>query len=435
MNNKYSAKFNIDYTKFKTTTSKRRRPSATRELTKISYSMPHNVISLAEGMPNEETFPITEITVKLTGGASFVLEGDELGAALQYIPSQGYPPLLQAMREYQKRVHNPPTWDNREIIVVSGSQDGLSKALEAIIAPGDPILVQDPVYPGVTIVLAPHQAEIIPVPQDKLGIVPDKLRQILEKRDIEGKKMPKLLYINATGANPTGSLMPTDRRRKIYQIACDYDFLILDDDPYHFMYFTQEEPTSFLTLDTEGRVIRLDSFSKVLSSGLRIGLVTAAAPLIASMELHIQSSHLHATTLSQVILYKCLKIWGYNGMMEHYRFIRSFYKERRDRMSEIATKYLKDLADFEKPEAGMFLWIKVRGIKDTWNMLMKRGIKHGILMTPGAAFLIDSSMSSNAIRASFSRINYEEMELAMKRLAKLIQDELSYENLLAIDNT
>lgn len=108
----------------------------------------------------------------------------------------------------------------------------------------------------------------------------------------------------------------------------------------------------------------------------------------------------------------------------------------------------------------MFLWIKVRGIKDTWNMLMKRGIKHGILMTPGAAFLIDSSMSSNAIRASFSRINYEEMELvcilfyilkyyfivdflltfifkfqAMKRLAKLIQDELSYENLLAIDNT
>lgn len=87
--------------------------------------------------------------------------------------------------------------------------------------------------------LAPHQAEIIPVPQDKLGIVPNKLRQILEKRDIEGKTMPKLLYINATGANPTGSLMPTDRRRQIYQIACDYDFLILDDDPYHFMYFTQ----------------------------------------------------------------------------------------------------------------------------------------------------------------------------------------------------
>lgn len=87
--------------------------------------------------------------------------------------------------------------------------------------------------------LAPHKAEIIPVPQDNLGVIPEKLRQILKQRKIEGNKMPKLMYINPTGANPTGSVMPPARRRQIYQIACDYNFLILDDDPYHFLYFTQ----------------------------------------------------------------------------------------------------------------------------------------------------------------------------------------------------
>ena len=121
---------------------------------KIAYSAPHSIISLAEGMPNEETFPFTEITLKLIGGKSCVLEGEELAAALQYIPSQGYPPLLQLIREFQKRAHTPPSWESRDVVIVAGGQDGLSKALEAIIGPGDPILVQDPFYPGAGVVVS-----------------------------------------------------------------------------------------------------------------------------------------------------------------------------------------------------------------------------------------------------------------------------------------
>lgn len=128
---------------------------------KIAYSVPHSVVSLAEGMPNEETFPFTEITLKLVGGRSFVLQGEELAAALQYIPSQGYPPLLQAIREFQKRAHAPPLWESRDVVVVSGGQDGLSKALEAIIGPGDPILVQDPYYPGAGVVVSGNARKLI----------------------------------------------------------------------------------------------------------------------------------------------------------------------------------------------------------------------------------------------------------------------------------
>ncbi|XP_014468256.1 PREDICTED: kynurenine/alpha-aminoadipate aminotransferase, mitochondrial-like isoform X2 [Dinoponera quadriceps] len=375
-------------------------------------------------MPNEKTFPFTEISVKLYDGTSFILDEKELAAALQYIPTQGYPPLVQALREYQRRAHAPPLWESRDIVVVSGAQDGLSKILEAVIGTGDPILVPNPLYPGVEVVVAPHQAELIAISQDDDGPVPKALRETLRDRQLSGEKMPKIMYINPTGTNPTGIIIPLERRKEIYSIACEYNFLIVDDDPYHFMHFDKEEPRSFLSLDTEGRVIRLDSFSKVISSGIRVGFVTAAAPLIASVELHLQSSHLHAPTLSQVIFYKLLKMWGYDGMLAHYMRLRCFYKERRDVIAALAHKHLNGLVDFNVPKGGFFLWIKVRGIENTWKMMMQRGVTEGVIMAPGAAFMMDTTKPCNAIRASFAKASYEEMDLAMERLAQLIRAEL-----------
>ncbi|XP_015429217.1 PREDICTED: kynurenine/alpha-aminoadipate aminotransferase, mitochondrial-like [Dufourea novaeangliae] len=421
---KSKEKFGMDYSTFKTDVSKRRRSATTRELTKIAYSASKNVVSLAEGMPNEETFPFTEISIKLNDGSSFTLSERELGAALQYIPTQGYPPLLQCLREFQRRAHAPPLWESRDIVIVSGAQDGLSKTLEAIIGPGDPLLVHDPFYPGVEVVVAPHQAELIAIPQDEQGVVPEILRETLRSRQLSGKRMPKIMYINATGSNPNGVVIPLERRKEIYRIACEYNFLILDDDPYHFMHFEDVEPKSFLSLDTEGRVIRVDSFSKVISSGIRLGFITAAAPLIVSIELHLQSSHLHAPTLSQVILYKLLKVWGYDGLMSHFMGIRYFYKRRRDIIATLARKHLNGLADFTEPKGGFFLWIKVQGITDTWKMIMQRGVKEGVIMAPGAAFMKDPSKPCNAIRASFAKASYQEMDLALQRLAELIRSEL-----------
>ncbi|KAF3423170.1 hypothetical protein E2986_07626 [Frieseomelitta varia] len=445
---KMKEQFEVDYLSFRTEVSKCRKSLATRELSKIlvkdptfiigsrfltnvfsrfrllakiAYSASSSVVSLAEGMPNEATFPFKEISIKLNDGSSFTLDGQELGAALQYIPSQGYPPLLQSLREFQRRVHAPPLWESRDIMIVSGAQDGLSKTFEAILGPGDSLLVHDPFYPGVQVVGLP---EVIPIPQDEYGVDADILRETLRNRKLSGKKMPKIMYINSTGMNPTGIIIPLERRKEIYRLACEYNFLILDDDPYHFVHFDDVEPKSFLSLDTEGRVIRLDSFSKVISSGLRIGFITAPAPLIASIELHLQSSHLHAPTLSQVIVYRLMKLWGYDGIMNHFMGIRRFYKQRRDVIARLAEKHLNDLVDFVLPKGGFFLWIKVRGINDTWKMIMQRGITEGIIMVPGSVFMKDSSKPCNAIRASFAKASYEEMDLAMKRLADLIRSEL-----------
>lgn len=113
--------------------------------------------------------------------------------------------------------------------------------------------------------------------------------------------MPKVIYLNPTASNPTGVTMSTERKKEIYRICCKYNLIILEDDAYYFLHFLGEQPISFLSLDTEGRVVRFDSMSKVLSSGLRLGWLTGPKQLVHYVELHIQSSILHSSTLSQVI--------------------------------------------------------------------------------------------------------------------------------------
>ncbi|KAJ8947639.1 hypothetical protein NQ314_008572 [Rhamnusium bicolor] len=229
-------------------------------------------------MPNEVTFPFEQINVVLKDGSQFTLQGSELHSALQYIPTQGYPPLIKSLKEFTFKIHQPPNWQNREVLVTNGSQDGISKSLEMIVEEGDDVLVQNPLYTGTEIILKPFRPNLLGVEQDDFGIIPKKLIDVLEtckaKYTEEGggrRKMPKVIYINPTGSNPTGTTMSLERRKEIYQICCKYNILILEDDAYCFLHFLDKQPVSFLSLDTEGRVIRFDSMSKVLSSGLRLG--------------------------------------------------------------------------------------------------------------------------------------------------------------------
>lgn len=153
--------------------------------------------------------------------------------------------------------------------------------------------------------LTPHMAKLISIEQDEYGIIPGHLRRTLQEyhhrwQADPSTKFPKLMYVNPTGQNPNGTTMPLERKKEVYRIASEYNILILEDDPYFFLHFLDHAPDSFLSLDTDGRVLRFDSFSKILSGGLRIGWVTGPKDLIHPIELHIQSSYLHANTLSQV---------------------------------------------------------------------------------------------------------------------------------------
>lgn len=120
----------------------------------MAYQAPKEAISLAEGMPNEVTFPFESIKVSLKDGSAFTLKGPSIGAALQYIPTQGYPPLVKTLKEFTQHVHQPPTWENSELLITNGSQDGISKAIELCIQEGEPVLVQNPLYTGTEIIVS-----------------------------------------------------------------------------------------------------------------------------------------------------------------------------------------------------------------------------------------------------------------------------------------
>ncbi|XP_044263879.1 aromatic amino acid aminotransferase DDB_G0287711 isoform X2 [Tribolium madens] len=418
----------IDYSYFLSPHSSRRRPALTRELTKRAYGA-KDTISLAEGMPNEVTFPFEKMQISMKDGSTLTIQGQQLNAALQYIPTQGYPPLLKTLKEFTQKVHQPPNWQDREILITNGSQDGISKSIELCIQEGHPVLVQDPLYTGAEIVLKPFKAELIAIEQDQFGMSAQKLLQVLEDRKAKyteeggGWKMPKIMYINPTGSNPTGTTMSLERRKEIYEICCKYNILILEDDAYCFMHYLEENPPSFLSLDTEGRVLRFDSLSKVLSSGLRLGWITGPKQLISTIELHIQSSYLHSSTLSQVIVENLFQAWGFDKFMEHLSFIRKYYKARRDLTIDSMERHLKGLCEWNVPTGGMFVWIKVRGVSDVYDMLMSRGLKKGITFVPGHAFMADPTKACSYIRASYSKANPKQIEKAMKLLAELIREE------------
>lgn len=417
----------IDYGYFINAISARRRPALTREITKRQYNGPKDQISLAEGVPNEITFPFESIAVTLKDGSKFDIKGQELASALQYIPTQGYPPLLKCVKEFTQKIHNPPGWDKYEMIITNGSQDGMSRTLEMILEENDSMLVQNPYYAGTEAIVKPLNVNVIGIDQDQFGIIPQKLVDALEncKKYTEegGGRMPKVMYLNPTASNPSGRTIPTDRKREIYQICCKYNIIILEDDAYYFLHFLDEQPVSFLSLDTEGRVIRLDSMSKVLSSGLRLGWLIGPKKLVENIEIHISSCIIHSSVLSQVILENLFRKWGINGLLSYFEKVAAFYRVRRDFTIACMEKHLKGLCEWEIPTGGMFIWFKVLGVSDVYDMLLTRGLKKHITFIPGQNYMADPAAACNYIRASYSKATLKQIEKAMQTLAELIREE------------
>ena len=261
-----------------------RKPSIIRELTKVLATAPKEMIPLSGGFPNSATFPFKKITVETTSDTQLTLEGSKLQSALQYLPTPGFPPLVKWLKELQENTHSPPI--NTDLVVTSGSQDGLCKAIEMLMEPGSPVVVEEFIYAGTLTIMNPYRPEYLIVESDSSGMIPESLKSTLANSTAK----PKVLYINPTGANPTGTVLTADRRKEIYNIASEHEMLILEDDPYYFLQYLPDRPPSFLSMDSEGRVIRFDSFSKVLSSGVRLGFVTGPPPLIERINLHMQVS-------------------------------------------------------------------------------------------------------------------------------------------------
>uniref|UniRef100_A0A673ND35 Kynurenine/alpha-aminoadipate aminotransferase, mitochondrial n=1 Tax=Sinocyclocheilus rhinocerous TaxID=307959 RepID=A0A673ND35_9TELE len=421
----------MNYARFLTAVSAARKPSPIRVLTELQQRSPPSLISLAGGSPNPNTFPFQSASIKVKGGEALVMDEPLMKRALQYSGSYGIPELLSWMKDLQKSLHNPPTTGyspergQMEMCVTTGSQEGLCKIFEMLVNSGDNVLLDAPTYSGTLAALQPLGCNLINVASDQHGMIPADLRKILERWDPAdaqkpGSSVPRVLYTIPNGGNPTGASMTCERKQEVYELARKYDFLIIEDDPYYFLQFQKPWAPTFLSMDVDSRVLRTDSFSKILSSGLRIGFVTGPKPLVERVVLHIQASTMHTSTFTQLMVSQLLHNWGPGGFLKHIDGNKLIYSL--DGFLSFSPVCFVDVAEWHPPMAGMFLWIKLKGIKDTQQLIMERALEKEVLLVPGGVFHINSSDPCPYVRAAFSLSTPQQIDEAFRRLADLIKD-------------
>ncbi|XP_060632173.2 kynurenine/alpha-aminoadipate aminotransferase, mitochondrial-like [Anolis sagrei] len=424
----------MDYSHFVTAVSAARRTNPARMTNELAKKM-SSTIMLSGGMPNADYFPFKAASISLTDGTTIEIGEELMKKALQYSAAEGIHELLLWLEDLQMKLHNPPTAHytpekgKMRICITTGSQEGLSKVYDMLINPGDNILLDEPNFSGTMAALRPLGCNIIKVPSDEHGIIPKALKEILSRWKSDNNthklsnKRPKFLYTVPNGGNPSGSSLTAERKKEIYQLAQEYNFLIIEDDPYYFVQYEKTKAPSFLSMDVDGRVIRGDTFSKIISSGLRIGFLTGPEPLIDRIVRHIEASTMQTSTFTQVLLVQLFKKWGHKGFLQQVNRVSEFYKSQRDLMLAAANKWLTGLADWYTPKAGLFLWIKIKGISDTHQMIMEKAIDRGVALLPGRDFMIDASEPSPFVRASFSYASPAQMDQGFQRLAELIREE------------
>ncbi|KAH9846644.1 PLP-dependent transferase [Lenzites betulinus] len=424
------------YADFLSTAAKARKPNPIRGLYPLEARP--GVISLLAGKPNAATFPLTSVLIKARSPTdpeqevTTEITGKALAEGLQYGPTAGHPGLIEWTHGLQKREHGRGKGEGWRISVGSGSQDVIHKAILALVNPGDAVLVESPVYAGILPTFESLGCEIIPVPTDSQGINAASLRSTLANWPTT-KPRPKVLYTVPYGGNPTGMTASKERRQEVLALALEYNFLILEDDPYYYLYFgSAARPPSYFSLELElpevGRVVRFDSLSKILSSGIRIGFACGPEAIMTAIDLHTALANLQTSSLTQTIAHALLESWGYDNFKLHTHAVSEFYKGKRDVFERYMKQYLDGLAEWDTPEAGMFFWFKLLlrapGAEgdveeDSENLIRTTALEKGVLALPGTVFLPDGAKTAY-VRAAFSLLDESDVEEAIKRLRDVV---------------
>jgi 2-aminoadipate transaminase len=386
---------------------RRMQPNAIRKLTALLGR--RDIISLAAGAPSSETFPIEELAdiaarVIRTRGQS----------ALQYGPTRGPQPLVEAIAE-MLRGRGITTAKPSEIVVTSGSQQGLDLVSRLLIDPGDVAMLELPSYIGGIIALHNAQADMIGVRQDDGGIVIDDLREKIVRLRAAGRRV-KCIYTIPNFQNPSGVTLAVERREQLIRIADEFDLLIIEDDPYYDLAFTEETRPQPLAALCPERVIYLGSFSKVLAPGLRAAYVCAPAAIAAKVEMAKEGADLSTSVLDQAIVMEALR----SGLIDRrLPELRRFYEVRCRAMLDALTEVAPAGGRWTRPSGGFFILLEMAGEIDATEIL-PQAIDAGVAYVPGQPFFVDGS-GANTLRLAYSKETPEKISEGIARLGRVLQ--------------
>jgi 2-aminoadipate transaminase len=385
------------------------RKSEIRELLKVAQDP--EIISFAGGLPHPKTFPIQDLQDIIKS----VLEHHGK-TALQYGVTQGLLELRETMAERARKDGIDTTADN--IIIMHGSQQALDTVGKIFLNPGDIPLVGLPTYLGGINAFRSYESNLVGVPLDKDGMDVDALEEKIKELLKEGLQ-PKFIYVVPTFQNPAGVVLSEPRRKKLIDIANEYDLVVVEDDPYGKLRFDVPPIKPVKAFDDEDNVIYISTFSKIFSPGFRLAWTIASEEITRKMVICKQALDLCTNTFAQYVANEFIK----SGSLDlHIMKICEMYKPKRDVMMNAMEKYFPDGYLCNKPKGGMFAWVTLPEGIDTEIMFLD-ALKEKVAYVHGKAFCVDGS-GGRSMRLNFSYATSDQIEEGMKRLGAVIDKKL-----------
>ena len=404
-----------NHDRFLSRAAERMQQSAIRKMGTV-LAMGRDIISFAPGYPAPDTFAWRDFQ-----SIASDLLGSEDGSLLQYGPTRGYRPLLDAIVALQqKRGISAPL---EELLVTTGSQQGLDLVARVLIDPGDVILVELPTYVGAISAFRNAQAAMVGVAQEVDGIDLAALDATWERVQAEGRRI-KFLYVVPNFQNPTGLLIGLAKRQRLLEWAERRDVLIVEDDPYRELYFedsaSEADVRPIKADDRTGRVVYLSSFSKTLAPGYRVAWISAPPALAMKFEMAKQAEDLLTGSLDQRIILEAIK----RGVLDRQLpILRQHYARKRDVMEHALQREFGGTVRWPNPKGGFFLWLTLPAGIDADRML-ERAIDNGVIYVAGDAFYVNGT-GKNTMRLCFSAPTAERIEAGVARLATTLRGEMA----------
>ncbi|HEY3368502.1 MAG TPA: PLP-dependent aminotransferase family protein [Symbiobacteriaceae bacterium] len=367
--------------------------------------LPSGCIRLSAGYPFKASVPSVELA-----RATAALVAAEADLPFHYLgsPAMGRLPALLAARSVLRGMAAGPG----ELMVTAGAAQALDLAARAVLGPADVVAVEAPTYMEALEIFRNYTPLILGYPVDGEGLQVAALASDLADRRAKGLPTPKLLYTIASFQNPTGATLSLVRRRRLLELAREYDFLILEDDAYGELAFG-DVPTPIKALDTDGRVIYVGSLSKVIAPGLRIGWVHAAPGLVAAMSNFKKDLD---QPFGQAVTATYLASVDLSARVDE---LRRAYRERRDVMLAALAQHMPAGVTWTRPEGGFFLWLHAPGV-DT-GALLAQALAAGVAYVPGKHFYFGANVGGREfLRLSFCYLPEEQMIDGVARLGRLL---------------
>lgn len=387
--------------------------SAMRDM--MSITDRPEVISLASGMPDTQSFPkdlLESVFVDMARHHSAEL--------LQYTPTEGILPVKQRISEVMAAEGITADVDN--LLVTTGGQQAIDLITRVLVDPGDTIITEAPTYPGAVPSFLSFEAEAIQIDIDSDGLRIDLLEAELDRLDREGI-VPKFIYTVPTFQNPAGVTMSLERRKRLVELANERELLVLEDNPYGMLRYSGEPLPTLRELDGGHFVIYLGTFSKILAPGLRMGWIEGPMPVIEKCNIAKAAADLNSSGVAQYL------IESYFEQADWHDWVKSasaIYKSRRDAMLAALERYFPPEASWTEPEGGLFIWATLPEQIDTTDLLTK-ALRSNVAFVPGAGAFLGSKpdpRGRNTMRLNFSGVSEDRITEGIKRIGEVIEEQL-----------